>query len=161
MIFFCSCEIFLFLNRNLITAQPMKIAAKILIYLYEIVSKIFKLTRNYVRNCICLSVYPKIGESTTGRQQLFDIKTTPVDVDSHFLSHCPCSSFVQDVIISSVGGSDHLPQTSSNSIQFSCIAKVILMSKADALTYRSWDRPGRNIMPPLQHGLHRHKNYIQ
>jgi len=44
MIFFCSCEIFLFLNRNLITAQPMKIAAKILIYLYEIVSKIFKLT---------------------------------------------------------------------------------------------------------------------
>jgi len=150
-------------TNNLINEN--KIAVKFLIYLYEIVSKIFKLTRNYVRNCICLSVYPKIGESTTGRHVSNCLisrqhQLMSIHIFCRILLHCPCSSFVQNVIISSVGGSDHLPQTSSNSIQFSCIAKVILMSRADALTYRSWDRPGRNIMPPLQHGLHRHKNYF-
>ena len=48
------------------------------------------------------------------------------DVDSNFLSYllpCPWYNFVQNVISSSVGGSDYLPQISSKSVQYSSEAK--------------------------------------
>jgi len=53
----------------------------------KIVSEIFKLTRNYVRDRICRCLCSEYVNLFARRQHLFDIAAKPINVDSNFLSY--------------------------------------------------------------------------
>jgi len=93
-------------------------------------------------------------------QHLFDIAATSINIDSNIPSYPVRLSLLQfRPKCNHLIYSWYLRQISSKSVKYSCEAKETpIESGKDRSCDRIWGWQGKNIMPPLQHTLRRHKN---